>query len=170
MTKKTFPKQETVRFDTEKNTMMLVSDGVETPCVNWHQYSQIMVPEKKMETLDGGYTQCGRTQKGQIEASFVAILVSGQEDVDIVIIGHSIVHPSDAHKAFKAHGRTVAGLRLVKAVKTPEYAYAELATLEEPNTKPVLFLLLDDAVRAKMKLYNPEFLPSIYRRLKKLDS
>ena len=168
MPKKTFPGQEILTFDTTKNCMVLNPLGSANPCVNWYQYEKYMRVRGK---LDGTGVEI-ETIKGGLRGAFVATLVVDEDGRDNVVIAHSIVHPSDRHKAFKAHGRTVAAKRLTKQLESdvavedlPHLAYYLNAEAgEEAN-----FFVLEEEILDKVELFSPAFLPAIYRRLKKLN-
>ena len=158
MSSKTFPGQEILEFDSEKNCMMLRDGDLVKPCVNWHQYT-MFVDEK------------GDVFRGQIEASFVATLIrlQGGQGEDMVVISHSIVHPRDMHKAFKSQGRTVAAKRLSKALNTVGFQFHVISKHENENGEGCYFSVLNAKAAEKFEPRGIHFLPAIYRKLRKLD-
>ena len=176
-------------FDNERNCMMLRDDDIERPCVNWHQYSM-----KARLVNEGTDEQEVVRYKDRLEGSFVASIGSfntwinmvmypvgnidprtiggsAEGHPEVVLISHAIVHPSDLHRATKAHGRTVAARRMVKALRDgweqQVFVFGEYINKEEKVH--VLFCSLDPNIPRMMNLNNVEFLPAIYRRLRKIN-
>ena len=154
-------------FDNERNCMMLRDDDIERPCVNWHQYSM-----KARLVNEGTDEQEVVRYKDRLEGSFVASIGGSAEGhPEVVLISHAIVHPSDLHRATKAHGRTVAARRMVKALRDgweqQVFVFGEYINKEEKVH--VLFCSLDANIPRMMNLNNVEFLPAIYRRLRKIN-
>ena len=152
-----------LKFDHDRNCLVIVDGENETPCVNWYQH------EKHAVILDRDTDdQEVKIVKGPLRACYVAAFLS--TDPDIIVIGHSIVHPSDRNRATKVRGRTIAANRLLKAVKTTYYNFHRVAYYDggPENNCHVDFCILDQDLLRVMVLEDRHFLSVIYKRLKKI--